>query len=210
MRLLCAAAILFLSSSGAPGETGLWILPLAPTVWPPLTALLLQWPPSPLRTLRGTDIVQWSGVSWGRRLPPFIGTCHEGGAPPSAHAFQNIQRNSPCRLYANPERSLQKRSQKWLHGVGSGASALGVQETTTCSSESPSLPPNLEALMWGQAPSPWDTHLSQRAPHSTLWPAALPVCQTAQMCFNPDREHSQGQSGPRLHPFSLVPAQMRK
>lgn len=122
MRLLRAAAVLFLSYSGAPGEAGLWNLPLAPTVWPPLKALLLQWPPSPLR---GADIVQWSGVSWGRRLPPLSGLAMREVPHAALHAFQNIQRNSPCRHYANPERSLQKRSQKWLHRVGGGGLCFG-------------------------------------------------------------------------------------
>ena len=70
---------------------------------------------------------------------------------------------------------------------------------------SPRLPQNpplpslsLRASMWDQAPSPCRPSSfpgsSSLSPPSSFWPAALPVCQTAQRHLSPDRGHGWGHS----------------
>lgn len=146
------------------------VLSLTPTLRPPPSRYYcLNDPSTPL--LGNSEVPTLSSdLRWANEggCPPYH-ACYDGGGPQAVlNIFHNIQRNSPLLFpQALPQPTgfpPNQRTQKRLHGW-----ALPWE-----SRKSPLLPQNLsfpplslKALMWGQAPSPLGTSLSQMLPHST-------------------------------------------
>lgn len=150
-------------------------------------ALLPQWPSiTTPRKLRGANTVQGPGVSWGRRLSPYHGCC-DGGVFKQGSMSSRTLKETALAGSTSAHWVLSKSKDSEMTPWGS---AMGLEEITT-SSESP-FPPT-KPKSFHVRPSSFSPrhsslpHSSSLHPPSDFWLAALPVCQTAHMCLNPDK-----------------------
>lgn len=172
-----------------PGEADLESLPLTPTAHPrgPTASVTLHHHTP--RKLRGANTLQRSTLSWGSKALLLLETCCDGGVPMQHLVSSTALAASAQWVPSNPKDSemtpsgdlpWELRNSPWLP-------------------QNPPLPRlSLRASMWEQAPSPCRPSSfpgsSSLSPPSSFWPAALPVCQTAQRHLSPDRGHGWGRS----------------